>query len=269
MNLVKTTAFGKVEAMQLGFGPIGPPLMSVFLYVVDGLVIDTGQHHMQKAVVELLKEKKLKQILLTHHHEDHSGNAFVIGNDHHISVSAHPLTVEKMRNGFKVLPYQHYVWGKAHAVEVVPLESTVETDKFKFKPIHAPGHSEDHVVYLERENGWLFSGDLYLADRIKYFRSDERLNDQITSLKKVLAYDFEALFCGHNPRLENGKARLENKLQFLEDIHGNVQRLIQKGFSEKEIVKKLDPKNDRLAKLITMGNASFANMVRSALNSTA
>ena len=117
MNLVKKTAFGEVEAIRLGFGPVRPPLMSVFLYVIDGLVIDTGQRNMQKIVVELLKEKKLSRILLTHHHEDHSGNAFALAKGHHISVAAHPLAVEKMRCGFKILPYQHYVWGKAEAVD--------------------------------------------------------------------------------------------------------------------------------------------------------
>jgi glyoxylase-like metal-dependent hydrolase (beta-lactamase superfamily II) len=268
MNLVKKTAFGEVEAIRLGFGPLGPPLMSVFLYVVDGLVIDTGQHNMQKVVVELLKAKKLDQILLTHHHEDHSGNAFALGKGHQIAVSAHSLTVEKMRYGFKILPYQHYVWGKTDAVEATPFESAIETDCFKFKPIHTPGHSKDHTVYLEEENGWLFSGDLYLADRIKYFRADERLNDQIHSLKRVLEFDFEVLFCAHNPCLENGRSRLKNKLQFLEDLYGNIHLLIQKGFSEREVIKKLDPKNDRLVRWITMGNVSFANMVRSAMHAT-
>ena len=116
MNLVKKSTFGEVEAIRLGFGPIGPPLMSVFLYVVDGLVIDTGQHNMQKVVVELLKAKKLDQILLTHHHEDHSGNASVLSNRHQISVTGHPLTAEKLRYGFNILPYQRYVWGKVYEV---------------------------------------------------------------------------------------------------------------------------------------------------------
>ena len=265
MNLVKKTVLGKVEAIRLGFGPIGPPLMSVFLYVVDGLVIDTGQRNMQKVVVELLNEKKLDQILLTHHHEDHSGNAFVLGKRHQISVTGHPLTAEKMRSGYNILPYQRYVWGKADAVKAIPFKEIIETDNFQFKPIHTPGHSKDHTVYLEEKNGWLFSGDLYLADRIKYFRSDERLNDQIASLKNILEFDYEVLFCGHNPCLENGKARLKNKLQFLEDLYGKIHLQIQKGFSEREVIKNLDPKNDRLVKWITMGNVSFANMVRSAI----
>ncbi len=49
MNIIKTDYFGEVEGIRLGYGPIGPPLMSVFMYVVDSLVIDTGQSHMGKA----------------------------------------------------------------------------------------------------------------------------------------------------------------------------------------------------------------------------
>ena len=268
MNLIKKTVFEKVEAIQLGYGPVGPPLMTVFMYVVDGLVIDTGQRNMQKVVVELLKQRKLTRILLTHHHEDHSGNASALATGHRIPVNAHPLAVEKMNNGFKILPYQRYVWGKADAVVVTPFAATIETDKFKLKPVHTPGHSKDHTVYLEEENGWLFSGDLYLADRIKFFRSDENLKDQISSLKKVLQLEFDVMFCAHNPCLENGKSRLKNKLQFLEEFYGQVQRLIQKGFSDREVIKKLDPKKDRLVRLITTGNISFANMVRSAVQAT-
>ena len=73
MNIVKIEQFGEIEAIKLGYGPIGRPFMSVYLYILDGLVIDTGQRNMQKSVIELLGEKKLHKILLTHHHEDHNG----------------------------------------------------------------------------------------------------------------------------------------------------------------------------------------------------
>ena len=53
MNIVETEKFGKIEAIKLGYGPLGPPFMSVYLYVVDGLVVDTGQRNMQKAVLDL------------------------------------------------------------------------------------------------------------------------------------------------------------------------------------------------------------------------
>jgi glyoxylase-like metal-dependent hydrolase (beta-lactamase superfamily II) len=92
-------------------------------------------------------------------------------------------------------------------------------------------------VFLEKKQGWLFSGDLYLGERIKFFRADERFAEQIASLIKVLTLDFDTLFCAHNPCLKSGKQKIKNKLQFLEDLY------------------------------ITMGNVSFANMVRSAMAS--
>ena len=115
MNQVKIEKFGDIEAVKLGYGPIGPPFMSVYLYILDGLVIDTGQRHMQKAVIELLGEKKLQQVLLTHHHEDHSGNASAICKQHHIEAYGHPLAVQKMATGFRILPYQRLIWGRSAA----------------------------------------------------------------------------------------------------------------------------------------------------------
>ena len=60
---------------------------------------------------------------------------------------------------------------------------------------------------------------------------------------------------------------IRNKLQFLEDLYGNVRGLVEKGHSEKAVIKALDPRNDRGIKLITMSNVSFANMVHSAMSS--
>ena len=265
MNVVKTDHFDSVQMIQLGYSPIGSPLMSVFMYVVDELIIDTAQHHMAKVVMGLLREQSISRIVLTHHHEDHSGNAAMIGRQHAIPVIAHPLAVEKLRLSFPILPYQRLVWGKAPPVSATPLADVVETNRFTFTPVHTPGHSKDHIALFEKQRGWLFSGDLYLGERIKFFRADEDFGDQIASLKKLMKLDFDILFCGHNPCLKNGKQKLKNKLQFLEDLHGNVQKLSEKGYSEKAVIKALDPKNDRNIKWLTFGNASFANMVRSAL----
>jgi glyoxylase-like metal-dependent hydrolase (beta-lactamase superfamily II) len=170
-----------------------------------------------------------------------------------------------MKKTFKIRPYQIYTWGKSQPVSVSPLPSMVETGKYKLRPVHTPGHSNDHTVYVEENHGWLFSGDLYLGDRIKYFRSDEKFKDQIDSIKMILEYDFDALFCAHNPVQKNGKKRLANKLSFLEDIYGKVQDLCRKGYSEKAIVKALGNEKAKLVKFVTLGNVSFTQMVRSAM----
>jgi glyoxylase-like metal-dependent hydrolase (beta-lactamase superfamily II) len=268
MKICRKKKFGPVTAYQLGYSPIGPPLMSVHMYVVDTVVIDTAQRRMRAEVIGLLKDHKtIERVLLTHYHEDHSGNAAPIRRTFSVEVLGHPLTAEKMNGELNILPYQHLVWGKACQVPVTPLSGCIDTGGYRFIPVHTPGHSKDHTVYLETRNGWLFSGDLYLGDRIKYFRSDENFSDQINSLKTVLTLDFSALFCGHHPIPKGGKARLAAKLAFLEDFYGRVMDLNRKGLTESEIIARLDLKQDRLVKWVTLGNACFANMVRSVLTS--
>ncbi|CAB1064386.1 MBL-fold metallo-hydrolase superfamily [Olavius sp. associated proteobacterium Delta 1] len=239
--------------------------MSVYIYVLDGVIIDTGQSNMRKHVIEQLRNTQPHKILLTHHHEDHSGNAFALGRLHQIEILGHSITAEKMAANRKILPYQRYIWGKSENVKVKPFGAVIESERFTLRPIHTPGHSKDHTVFLEEENGWLFAGDLYLGERIKYFRSDEKIYDQIDSLKKMRGYDFDALFCAHNPCPEKGKPRLTQKLQYLEDIVGQVQLLNKQGLSDNEIINLMDPNKDRWVKLMTMGNVSFANLLRSAM----
>jgi glyoxylase-like metal-dependent hydrolase (beta-lactamase superfamily II) len=266
MNICRKINFGPVTAYQLGYSPIGPPLMSVYMYVVDTVVIDTAQRHMRTAVIGMLKDHAaIERILLTHHHEDHTGNAAQIRRTFSAEVLGHPLTADKMNGKLNIRFYQHLVWGKAGQVPVTPLPDRIDTGCCRLMPIHTPGHSKDHTVYLETRNGWLFSGDLYLGDRIKYFRSDEKFSEQIASLKTVLTHDFNALFCGHHPIPKGGKARLAHKLAFMEDFYGQVMDLNQKGLCASEIIARLDLKQDRLVKWVTMGNACFANMVRSIL----
>jgi glyoxylase-like metal-dependent hydrolase (beta-lactamase superfamily II) len=265
MNVVETRRHGPVEAFRLGYAPIGPPLMTVTLYLVDGVLIDTAQSRMRQAALGLLRDKPIRRILLTHHHEDHSGNAAALSARHGAPIQAHPLAAAKLRAGFRIRPYQHLVWGRAQpASGVVGSEAPVATRRFCLTPIHTPGHSEDHTVFLEKENGWLFSGDLYLGERIKFFRADERFLDQILSLRTVLKHDFEALFCGHNPALTGGPDRIRRKLDFLEDLFGTVGRLKHQGKAAREVIQELDRGQDRLVRHITLGNASFANMIRSA-----
>ena len=155
---------------------------------------------MAAAMESFVRDRRIRRLLLTHHHEDHSGNAAMIAESCDAEIMGHPITVEKMRYIRPILPYQHIVWGQSREVDITPLPAEVGADGYRFIPIHTPGHSKDHTVYLESEHGWLFSGDLYLGERIKFFRSDEKIEEQIQSLRSVLQHDFESLFCAHNPR---------------------------------------------------------------------
>ena len=265
MHLLKKKTFGPVQAVQLGYSPIGPPIMSVYFYALDGMLIDTGQRHMQRHALDAIGNLSIHHILLTHHHEDHSGNAAAMQNQSGAPVMGHARTAAKLRKGYRILPYQHVIWGRATPVCMDPISGPVESDQYVLTPVETPGHSKDHLVFLEKNCGWLFSGDLFIGEKIKFFRSDEDIATQICSLKKVLELDFDVLFCAHNPCLQNGKHHLSCKLDFLVTLQHKVLALHRQGYPAREIIRRLDPGTDRRVKWITMGNASFAHMVRSVL----
>ncbi|PKN39132.1 MAG: MBL fold metallo-hydrolase [Deltaproteobacteria bacterium HGW-Deltaproteobacteria-2] len=265
MKLCKTHHFGDVTGYELGYGYIGKPYMTTIFYSVGNILVDTGLSHMRKEVLEIVRNKKIDCVLLTHHHEDHSGNVAAIMKEKQIPAFGHPKTIEKMRDGFNILMYQHLIWGKAEIANILPLPPVIETEEFSLIPIHAPGHSKDHTIFFEKNRGWLFCGDLYLGSKIKYFRADENLTDTFNSIREVLKLDFESLFCAHNPREHDGRLALQKKLEYLENFSGEIARLLKSGISEKEIIKKMSKNEVHFVKMLTFGNVSLEQMVRKAI----
>ena len=252
---------------QMGYAPLGKPLMSVICYYVDGLLIDTGAHNANRSFQKMTNHLSIDQVTLTHYHEDHSGNARYIQNTRNVPIYGHPLTVEKMAHGFTLKPYEHYMWGAAKPVRLEPIPACIETNQYIFEYYHTPGHAEDHLVYLEKNNGWLFSGDMFLATRIKYFRKDECLATLIDSLKRIEQLDFDTVFCGHNPQLKNGKAMIRKKLKYLQSFRDSIYSLLEKGMTTQEVCTELCHKEDRFTLYFTLGDVSFKNMVLSAIHS--
>jgi len=265
MRLFKTHQFDQVQAYELGWSFTGNPLMTVYCYVFDDIMIDTALPHMQKETLSIVSDHIIRRVYLTHYHEDHSGNASAIKKYYKTDVYGHKITIEKMMTPFNIRPYQKYVWGKSKPVKIKQIPQKIETIFGDMIPIHTPGHSKDHLSYLLKNKGILFSGDLYLGDRIKFFRSDENIAEQINSLKKILKFDFQTLLCSHSPKQKNGKKHINKKLDFLENLYGNIILHWKKGLNEKEIFSLLKLKEHNFVKMISFGNVSMINGVRSAI----
>ncbi len=267
MRLIRHHKFGEIHGYEFGRSIIGSPLMTAFLYIHNNLMIDTGLSHMEHEILEIVKSHHISKVLLTHHHEDHSGNAAALNRTLNIPVYGHEHTVHKMKKGFRILPYQHYAWGHTTPLFMKTIPDVIEGNDICIRSVYTPGHSKDHMVYYDSERGIIFSGDLYLADRIKFFRSDEIISDQIKSLKKILDLDFERLLCSHYPKIDKGYRHIEVKLQFLEDFFGNIQKYWEMGYHEKGIFKKLELIEQYGIKWFCFGNVSMMNGVRSVVKS--
>ena len=264
---VKKHTFGPVQTYELGFSPIGRPYMTVYLYFAGSAMIDTGQSHMRSQVLEIASRHTIDSVLLTHHHEDHSGNARRISDRYGVPIFGSPECVREMARPFQIQLYEYIIWGASEPVVMTVLPNTIDNRDYCLQPISTPGHCKDHTVYLEANQGWLFSGDLYLGDKIKFFRADERIIDEIRSIKKILRLDFEAVFCSHHPKPTGGKARMRRKLQFLEDLYGNVANLWSQGKNAAEIMEALKMKEATVVKWFSVGNVSAINGVRSIIQS--
>ena len=121
------------------------------------------------------------------------------------------------------------------------------------------------LALYEPNKRWLFSADLYINSRIGYYITTESIKEQIESINRILELDFDVMFCSHNPQLTNGKVKLKEKLDFLEDFVKDVMRLSDKGHQPKEIFKLLKLKELKTIKFLSSGELSKMNMVKSVL----
>lgn len=266
MRVERVRQFGPVTGFQVGYAPIGKPVMKVICYHVGDVLIDTGSYLTRQSVHKLLQNYSIRQILLTHYHEDHAGNAAYLQQQLRVPVYGHPLTRQLLRNKIALKPYEHYIWGKLEPVEIQELAGDFVSGDYVFTPVHTPGHSADHYVYWEKSQGWLFSGDMFLGPKIKYFRSDEDIVITIRSLRQLLELDFDKLFCGHNPQMTDAKYLLRHKADYLQGILDTAADLLRQGCGEREILQRMVKGHESwLTRVVTLGDVGYHHMVRSAL----
>ncbi|MEL7006494.1 MAG: MBL fold metallo-hydrolase [Bacteroidota bacterium] len=246
--------FQEIECFRFGYNPIGKPFLFVNIYFVDGLLIDTGQSKAQKAILGTLERLDVKQIFITHHHEDHTGNILTLRDKFKCQVLASPRCCEVMKAPPPLSLAQKLVWGvRPSYSDLISTEEVLTTDNNRFSLIPIPGHAEDMVALYEPNMGWLFSADLYINSYIGYFLKSESIDQQITSLKKVLNIDFQTLFCSHNHPINDGKQKLDEKLDYLLNFRSKVIELYQQGNNTKQIFKLLKLKEHGFTYLISHG----------------
>jgi len=260
---IKHRQASHVNMYKVGVSYLGKPVKPVYFFEVDGLLIDTGPSLAQLAVSKTVKALGVSKIILTHTHEDHSGNAAILKEQLGLPVYAHILSMEIMARGFDILPYQKAMFGRAKPVSIRPVDGKIETDQYSFEIIHTPGHAQEHIALYERKQGWLFSGDLFVAEKIKYFRKHESMSEQIKSLKKLVRLDFDYLFCNHNPQLKNGKVMLIRKMHYFEELYGQIKDHHRKGLSTEEIMKAVGIHKSLPIELLTYKDVSARYLVTS------
>jgi len=258
---------GFVNSIRMTRQFLGLPLYKVNAFFVDGLLIDTGFAFGQDRFLKLLETLTPEIVVNTHHHEDHTGNNFSIRKKYGLLPLAHPKTFFYLQDPSQWVPwYRRLVWGCPHPSETGELNSKIQTKNFLFSVIPTPGHSDDHVCFFEPNEGWLFSGDLFLSEQMKYLREEENIFSIMDSLKKVAALHPKKMFCSFNGLIDRPMGALQKKIEYLENLQKGVEEGVRQGHSPGEIQRRLLGRGDRMG-FFTAGEISKKNLIHAFLKS--
>ncbi|WP_110928982.1 MBL fold metallo-hydrolase [Bacillus massiliglaciei] len=234
----------KINDVTMAYGTTGPKgsAMSVAVYVIDGLLIDTGSQSLLPDFIPFFKANDFEKAVLTHYHEDHSGGAKWLQEHLAIPLYCNPISVETFGKEAEYPEYRHAIWGAREAFKAVPLEEAFSSRKEKWRAIFTPGHAFDHLVFLNESRGAVFSGDLYVTPRTKLMLREESVPEIIDSIHRLLEFDFGEIYCSHAGHIPNGKEMFRRKLEYLENLQGKVIQMDQKGWTAAEIQQSLFPR---------------------------
>ena len=264
MPVWDTFVHGDVEGVRVGRFNAGLSTTSV-VYRFGRTVIDSGPPNQWAAVQGFLDAAPPARLLLTHHHEDHAGNAARIASRYGLVPQAPQASRAWLRDGFGIPPIQHLVWGAAPPVETDPLPPEVTLDGgVRLDVIPAPGHAPDMVCLHWPDRGWLFSADLFLSRRLTHLRYDEDLGATIASLDRVLDRDFDTVFCAHRGVVLDGHTALRDKRDYLANLCERSQALRRQGRSVRQIRRQLLGAEDAVSWATALG-ISKRNLIRQAL----
>lgn len=200
----------------------------------DGVVLfDTGLHapgsmaHLERAMDQVhLRPELVRQVVLTHAHADHCGQAMPVASrsgapvwlhpDHghltrwvadpdayqarRIEIARHSGIPEEPVRADKSLGAKSYVAGDLRVDHDLVDGVRIETDLGPFTVIETPGHCPSHVALYNPEHRMLVSGDHLLGRISLYFDygyTPDPVGEFLASLDRIEALDARLALSGH------------------------------------------------------------------------
>jgi glyoxylase-like metal-dependent hydrolase (beta-lactamase superfamily II) len=266
--MIKVSEFGEVRRLDLARSFAGKGRYWTTAYFFDGLLIDTGCAHTAGELERYLKGHQLLKIINTHSHEDHiGGNGLLQRNREGVTIFAHPLALEVLEKPKEKQPLQLYrklFWGRPESSHVNPISDGAKftTENHVFRVIYTPGHSPDHLCLYEPDEGWLFTGDLFVGGKDRALRAEYDIWQIVDSLRKIADLSLTSMFPGSARVRENPLQEIQRKIAYLEDLGGRVMELQEKGWEVGAIARRLCG-GPMLLELLTLGHFSRKHLVLS------
>jgi glyoxylase-like metal-dependent hydrolase (beta-lactamase superfamily II) len=156
------------------------------------VVIDPGPEDEAHLEAVARAAGRIQAILLSHHHPDHAPGASRLAR----------LT------GAPVLSFD-----PGPGEDPLGDGQTVEAPTVTLRAVHSPGHTPDHLVFLDQATGSLFTGDAVLGRGTSVVDPPQGdLAAYLESLRTMLALSPTTLYPGHGPMVEDGPGKLREYL---------------------------------------------------------
>jgi glyoxylase-like metal-dependent hydrolase (beta-lactamase superfamily II) len=179
-------------------GPMTGPGTNTYLVGIDEIaVIDPGpatDAHLD--AVAGCGGDRIRWILLTHTHEDHSPGAAAL----------------KERTGAEICAFDDR--------EGVPVDrfladgDTIEATEFRIRAIHTPGHASNHLCYHLEEERTLFTGDHIMdGSTVVIAPPDGDMAAYLESLEKVKIKRLKAIAPGHGHLITDPLERIDEYVE--------------------------------------------------------
>jgi glyoxylase-like metal-dependent hydrolase (beta-lactamase superfamily II) len=162
---------GRDELALIDPGPVSPAHCEVLLSTVGS---------------------RLKWILCTHTHLDHSPGARAIKAATGAQVGGFAPAPSDGRQDMGFAPDR-----------ILRDGDSVEIDGFRLRAVHTPGHASNHLCYLLQERKLLFTGDHVMqGSTVVISPPDGDMQAYLRSLARLLALDITAIAPGHGHVIE-------------------------------------------------------------------
>jgi glyoxylase-like metal-dependent hydrolase (beta-lactamase superfamily II)/8-oxo-dGTP pyrophosphatase MutT (NUDIX family) len=234
---------GEVRRIEFGSGifffpvrtPTLPPATHTNCYIIGGaevVIIDPASPYEdeQKALDEFLDKllaegRTVREIFLTHHHQDHVAGANHLGQRLGVGVAAHRLTAQRLQGAVTV---DRFV-GDNELIEL-PGEFPGTTG-WRLRALHTPGHTRGHLCFYEENTAAIMTGDLVVGIGTVVIDPPEgNMLQYLNSLDRLLQLPrLTSLFPAHGPAIGSARLKIEEYITHRSMREGRILDAIKAG----------------------------------------
>ena len=184
----------------------------------DITLIDPGPNdtdHIDKILA--LGGDKIKRILVTHTHTDHSPAALPISKKLNIPMFGRLVDRDSEWEDETFVPDT-----------VLSDSDTISTNEYTLETIHTPGHASNHLCFYLKDQKCLLTGDHIMdGSTVVIAPPDGNMTEYIESLKLLESYDIDYFAPGHGEFMQEPSKTIQSIIRHRLSRESKVLRTIE------------------------------------------